>query len=82
MEAIDKKNKKAQKVKALNKSQPSLLQVLDMPMISKEKEEKDYRKANEEYLLRKAKEEEDGRKANEEQSKRYGTITHVRSQKI
>ena len=39
MEAIDKKNKKAQKVKALNKSQPSLLQVLDMPMISKEKEE-------------------------------------------
>ena len=41
MEAIDKKNKKAQKVKALNKSQPSLLQVLDMPMISKEKEEKD-----------------------------------------
>jgi len=64
MEAIDKKNKKAQKVKALNKSQPSLLQVLDMPMISKEKEEKGVRKAN------------------EEQSKRYGTITHVRSQKI
>ena len=44
MEAIDKKNKKAQKVKALNKSQPSLLQVLDMPMISKEKEEKDTEK--------------------------------------
>ena len=52
MEAIDKKNKKAQKVKALNKSQPSLLQVLDMPMISKEKEEKGVRKANEEHTKR------------------------------
>jgi len=52
MKAIDKKNKKAQKVKALNKSQPSLLQVLDMPMISKEKEEKDVRKANKEQTKR------------------------------
>ena len=52
MEAIDKKNKKAQKVKALNKSQPSLLQVLDMPMISKEKEEEDVRKANKEQTKR------------------------------
>lgn len=43
MEAIDKKNKKAS-----NKSQPSLLQVLDKPMISKIKEEEDVKKANEE----------------------------------
>ena len=48
MEALDKKNKKAdaQKVNALNTSQPSLLQVLDIPMISKIKEEEDVRKAN------------------------------------
>jgi len=48
MEALDKKNKQAeaQKAKALNKSQPSLLQVLDIPMISKIKEEEDIRKAN------------------------------------
>ena len=44
MEAIDKKNKKAS-----NKSQPSLLQVLDKPMISKIKEEEDVKKANEEH---------------------------------
>ena len=48
MEALDKKNKKseAQKVKVLKGSQPSLLQVLDIPMISKIKEEEDIRKAN------------------------------------
>ena len=48
METLDKKNKKseAQKIKALNKSQPSLLQVLDIPMISKIKEEEDVRKEN------------------------------------
>ena len=67
MEAIDKKNKKAQKVKALNKSQPSLLQVLDMPMISKEKEEKDTEKLT---------------KSRANAMGLYGTITHVRSQKI
>ena len=44
MEAIDKKNKKAS-----NKSQPSLLQVLDKLMISKIKEEEDVKKANEEH---------------------------------
>ena len=41
MKAKDKK-----KQKALNKSQTSLLQVLDIPMISKIKEEEDIRKAN------------------------------------
>jgi len=41
MKAIDKK-----KQKVLNKSQTSLLQVLDIPMIKKIKEEKDIRKAN------------------------------------
>jgi hypothetical protein len=48
MEALDKKNKKseAQKVKVLKESQPSLLQVLDIPMISKIKEEEDVRKSN------------------------------------
>jgi len=67
MKTIDKKNKEA-----LKKSQSSLLKVLDKPMISKEKEEEDYKKAHEKYLLRKAKEKEDGRIANEEQTKRYG----------
>ena len=42
MKAIDKKNKKAS-----NKSQPSLLEVLDIPMISKIKEEENYRKVQE-----------------------------------
>ena len=41
MKAIDKK-----KQKVLNKSQTSLLQVLDIPMISKIKEEEDVRKSN------------------------------------
>ena len=41
MKTVNKKNKNA-----LNKSQPSLLQVLDIPMISKIKEEEDIRKAN------------------------------------
>ena len=81
MKTIDKKNKKA-----LKKSQPSLLEVFDKPMISQEKEEKDYRKAHEEYLLRKAKEKEDGRIANEEQTKRYGrrygTIISVQTYKV
>ena len=81
MKTTDKKNKKA-----LKKSQSSLLEVLDIPMVSKIKEEEDSRKANEEYLLRIAKEKEDGRIANEEQTKRYGrrygTITHVRTIKV
>tara|TARA_B110000238_G_scaffold192750_1_gene228399 strand:+ start:167 stop:316 length:150 start_codon:yes stop_codon:yes gene_type:complete len=41
MKATDKNNQKA-----LKKSQPSLLQVLDIPMISKIKEEEDLKKAN------------------------------------
>jgi len=81
MKTIDRKNKKA-----LKKSQSSLLEVLDIPMVSKIKEEEDARKANEEYLSRIAKEKEDGRIANEEQIKRYGrrygTITHVRTFKV
>jgi len=40
------KAKDKNKQKALNKSQTSLLQVLDIPMISKIKEEEDIRKAN------------------------------------
>ena len=70
MKATDKKNKKA-----LKKSQPSLLEVFDKPMISQEK-----------HLLRIAKEKEAGRIANEEQTKRYGrrygTITSVRTYKV
>jgi hypothetical protein len=61
MKATDKKNKKA-----LKKSQPSLLEVFDKPMISQEKEEKDYK-----HLLQIAKEKE-LREANEEQTRRYG----------
>ena len=41
MKTVNKKNKNA-----LNKSQPSLLKVLDIPMISKIKEEEDIRKAD------------------------------------
>ena len=40
------KAKDKNKQKALSKSQTSLLQVLDIPMISKIKEEEDIRKAN------------------------------------
>ena len=58
MKTTDKKNKKA-----LKKSQPSLLEVFDKPMISQEKEEK--------HLLQIAKEKE-LREANEEQTRRYG----------
>ena len=66
MKATDKKNKKA-----LKKSQPSLLEVFDKPMISQEKEEKDYKIYHEKHLLQIAKEKE-LREANEEQTRRYG----------
>ncbi|MBT7077362.1 MAG: hypothetical protein HN930_06580 [Pelagibacterales bacterium] len=47
MNAIDKKNKKAQ---------PELLKVLDQPMISQLNGGKDSKKDHKEYLLKKAKE--------------------------
>ena len=81
MKATDKKNKKA-----LKKSQPSLLEVFDKPMISQEKEEKDYKIYQEKHLLQLEKEKEAGRIANEEQTKRYGrrygTITSVQTYKV
>ena len=49
MEDLDKKIKKYQKI-----SQASLLEILDIPMVSKIKEEEDVRKAKEEQNKRKA----------------------------
>lgn len=49
MEDLDKKIKKYQKI-----SQTSLLEILDIPMVSKIKEEEDVRKAKEEQNKRKA----------------------------
>ena len=46
MKAIDKKKK------ALKKSQSSLLEVLDIPMVSKIKEEEEVKKRNEEITKR------------------------------
>ena len=66
MKATDKKNRKA-----LKKSQPELLKVLDQPMVSQLNGGRDSKKDHKEYLLKKAKEKE-LREANEEQTRRYG----------